>query len=447
MKKILIEDIKIKKSPIQKTIPKAQTQKEETVDFAIPDSVKKEEVSISKTKPPRSRRRISITPREHSRKPVGGFLKTLFFLSLIFGLIYWFGVLFSSAYVTITAKHQTIDYKSKVFMANRKLDKNSVDFEIMIESEKKQKDYILTESKEVSSKATGSIIIYNEFSTKPEKLSKGTYISDQEGKTYRLDSSVVIPGYKMDKQKKIPGQVKVGVTSFLAGENYNGAPEKFFKNSFKGTTKYSKIYGKLDQELKGGLQGMVYYVSEEDVVKLKQIAESSFKNELFSKIKALLPSGYILYPGSINFNYKIDSGILSETAEAKVPIEGILSAVLIKEDSLIKNITRVSMPDVTEKEMEEIIINGIKELNFSFVNAQEISKDMENFDFSLTGTLEVVWNPDKETLKSKLSGTPKNEVLPIFRQDRGIDKALVKIFPPWNKYIPNNPSKINIKIQ
>ena len=80
MKKILIEDIKIKKSPIQKTTPKAQTLKEETVDFAIPDSVKKEEVSISKTKPPRSRRRISITPREHSRKPVGGFLKTLFFV-------------------------------------------------------------------------------------------------------------------------------------------------------------------------------------------------------------------------------------------------------------------------------------------------------------------------------------------------------------------------------
>ena len=69
------------------------------------------------------------------------------------------------------------------------------------------------------------------------------------------------------------------------------------------------------------------------------------------------------------------------------------------------------------------------------------------FDFQLTGSLKALWNPNKEKLKTSLSGAHKDNVLPIFRENKGITKAMVKIFPPWDKYLPNNPSKININIQ
>lgn len=395
----------------------------------------------------RTRRRMSVSPRDTRRKPVRGFLKFLLLTIIMLGVVFWIGVLFKSAYVTITAKQENIEYKTKAFSAGRNLGGNYIDFEIMIESEKKSKDYILTESKEVSSKATGSIVLFNEFSTKPEKLLAGTYVSDQDGKTYRLNSTVNIPGYKMDKQKKIPGQVEVGITSFLAGESYNGTPEKFYINSFKGTTKYSKIYGVLQSELKGGIQGLVYYLEEEDIDKLKHIAESSFKDELFNKVRALLPSGYILYPGAIKFSYEIDKDVLSDTPETKVPITGTLSAVLIKEESLIKNIIKQSLPNATKEEIPEITIDGVKDLVFTLNSGQLINKSTNMFDFQLTGPLKALWNPNKEKLKTNLSGAHKDNVLPIFRENKGITKAMVKIFPPWDKYLPNNPSKININIQ
>ncbi len=445
MKKILMEDIKInksfrqtsvreKKTPGKKELPKEPIQKVKRRNSDDSDYV-----HYSK--------RMSLTPRSSDKRPVRGFLRIIFLFSLVGGIAYWTGVFFNSAYVTITAKHQNIEYKSKVFNADRKNAANVVDFEIMIESEKKLKNYILTENKEVSSKATGTIILYNEFSTKPEKLSQGTYVSDQDGKTYRLNNTVTIPGYKLDKQKKIPGQVEVNITSFLAGENYNGTSEKFTVNSFKGTTKYSKIYGKLKTELVGGLQGIVYYISEEDKAKIQNIAESSLREELYSKLKALLPSGYILYPEAIKFSYLIDENILSETAEAKIPIEGKISAILLKEDSLIKNVIRVSLPEADKNEIPEIVINNIKNLKFNFVTETIIDKDTENFQFTLTGNLEAVWNPNKEIIKSKLAGLHKDMVLSVFRENKGITKSMVKIFPPWSKYIPKNPSKINIKIQ
>lgn len=108
--------------------------------------------------------------------------------------------------MTISAKHDLIEYKNKQFNANKDITGKGVSFEIMIESDK-AKDFVLTESKEVSNKASGVITLYNEFSTKAEKLVAGTYISDQDGKAYRLNNSVAIPGYKIDKLNKIPGQM------------------------------------------------------------------------------------------------------------------------------------------------------------------------------------------------------------------------------------------------
>lgn len=447
MRRILMEDIKINKVSRQTNTPVFKSAQKETFEPEIKEKIDHPVSKTRKEEYHKKARRMSLTPRDSNRKSVRGFLKFFLIISLILGIVFWVGFLFQSAYITITAKQQEIEYKSKIFRASREPNENGVDFEIMIETEKKSRDYILTESKEVSSKATGSIILFNEFSTKTEKLTSGTYISDQDGKTYRLNSTVTIPGYKMEKDKKIPGQVEVGVTSFLAGENYNGNPEKFYINSFKGTTKYSKIYGKPKSELHGGLQGLVYYLTEEDKIKLKQIAESSFKDELYSKVRALLPSGYVLYPGAIRFSYSIEEDVMSDTPEVKVSIVGTLNAILIKEDSLIKNIIKISIPEATQEEIPEIIITGIKDLNFILNENQQIDKSLNVFDFYLTGALKATWNPNKDILKSKLLGVHKDKVLPIFRENVGITKALVRIFPPWNKYLPNNPSKININIK
>jgi hypothetical protein len=155
-----------------------------------------------------------------------------------------------------------------------------------------------------------------------------------------------------------------------------------------------------------------------------------------------------LYPDAINFSYKIDEGVLSETPETKVKMEGSLSAVLIKEESLLENVIDVSLTDVTDKEKPEIQISNLSNLTFGFLDKnQVITKDTNTLSFYFDGEVEAVWFPDLEVLKSQLIGVHKDEVMPIFRQDRGITRATVKIFPPWKKFVPNNPLKINIIIK
>jgi hypothetical protein len=306
---------------------------------------------------------------------------------------------------------------------------------------------ILTETKSVSIKATGSITLYNTFATTPQKLSTSTFISDQDGKAYKTSSTVTIPGYTIINKKIVPGQIDVNISSFLAGDTYNGSPTDFYISSFKGTTKYSKIYGKLKSPLVGGMSGLVYVLDDVIKSKIDNLAHTAIKEDLLRQVSTLIPSGYILYPDAFTFTYNTDDNFMSKTPQATIPIEGSLAVVLLKEKSLMDNITKISFPNISASELNEISISNLSKLTFGFTdNNQVITKDTNSISFSLSGDIDAVWNPDQNALRAKLPGISKDAVLSIFGQDPGIASALVKIFPPWQKYIPSDLSKINIVV-
>ena len=225
----------------------------------------------------------------------------------------------------------------------------------MITTDEKSKTLILTEPKDVTAKAQGSVTFYNEFSQNPQKLLVGTFLADENGKTYKTDSSINIPGYKLDASKKIvPGQIKVSITAFLPGETYNGSPSDFYITSFKGTTKYKKIYAKLDKELNGGISGLVYVMNDEDKMRINNTAETEFRDDLIKKVEALVPPGYILYPNAMNFSYQTEGEVTSKTPEAEIKIKGTLAVLLLKEKSLVDNILKISLPEVKGEELKEI---------------------------------------------------------------------------------------------
>ncbi|MBK5215299.1 MAG: hypothetical protein JJE53_00615 [Candidatus Pacebacteria bacterium] len=317
---------------------------------------------------------------------------------------------------------------------------------IMIYADQKLKNITLTEPKEVSIKAKGTITLYNEFGTNPQKLLAGTFISDNEGKSYKTEEVINIPGYKVDSDNKIiPGEVEANISAFLPGEVYNGSPTDFVVASFKGSAKYNKIYGKLKSPFIGGVSGIAYTIGDSDITNIDKMARTTFKNDLIKKVGASIYPGYILYPNAMTFSYKIKDDIYSKTPETKIIVDGVLSVVLLKEKALMDNIIKVSLPKISSEELREIKINNINNLSFNFTNKEQlISKEMSSISFYLSGDMDVEWSPDVEILKTKLLGVGKIEVPNIFKQDPGISSASVKVFPPWQKNIPSDLSKINI---
>ncbi len=461
MARIIIEDMKLNKRreptilkkkvapsvdmPSSRNFYKEEERKEKEVE-----KIKEKEIDEYYKNKKNIRQRIPRTPRTRTKsKILHKSTIIIFAICLIVFGIYWGGNILEKATISITAKHQIINYNNKPFTALKAQTGNPINFEIMIVSDKKPKSITLTDSKEVSIKATGSITLYNEFSMNPQKLVAGTFLVDDKGLTYKTDTVVIIPGYKNDAdKKKVPGEATVAISSFLPGENYNGSPENFYINSFKDTTKYDKIYGKLDEPLTGGAQGLVYTLNDVDKGKLDKLAQSYLKEDLVRQVEAQIPPSYILYPDALTFSYKIDDKFVSKTPEAEVPIDGTLSVVLLNKKSLIDNIIKISLPNIASDELKEIGISDLDKLSFSFTDkSQLITKDMDTLSFFLKGEVNAIWNPDTEVLKSKLMGVNKGDALPVFKQDKGIASALVEIFPIWKNYIPEDMSKINIVIK
>ena len=442
MARIIFEDIKSnkkntldKKSIFSEKIIEDRDIKKSFIIKNYPNDTSASKQRIERT--PQIKKEVKII-----RKPILIFT----ILLILIGGIYYFGNLFYKADIILTPKEQIIKYDAQSFIASKNSKDKGIEFEIMILSDKKLENITLTEPKEISQKAKGSIVLYNEFSSLPQKLLAGTFISDNEGKSYQTDDAVTIPGYSFDENKKIvPGQIIVNISSFLPGENYNGFQEDFYINSFKDTKKYDLIYGKLKNPIVGGALGLYYVPNESDKIKIENIAKTSLKEALYNQVKVLLPPLYVLYPNATNFSYTNNDNYFSKTPEAELEIEGNLTVILFKKESLSNMIIQKSFPGISKSEFDEIKITDLEALSFEFANKNQlITKDLDSVPFNLTGDINLIWNPDIDLLKTKLLGINKNQVLPILREDKGIVLASIRIFPPWKKGIPLDLSKIKI---
>lgn len=432
--KIVPNYINPKESPVYDT---PYVSKENSPKYDFLKKLNKNTASISQ--------RIPQTPKlPHKSKPLGRKIAIFVLLLITIGSIYLLNTLFYNAKVTIVPKNKIFELNNQKFTAE-KFKKDSVPFEVMIVSDNDSKDIVLNSSSEVSTKAVGEITLYNEYSNKSQKIAAGTFISDDKGKSYKIDSTTTIPSYTLDNNKKIiPGQIDVKITSFIAGDTYNGSPELFKIVSFKGTNKYEKIYGKIKTPLSGGMAGLVYVLDQkekEDVLS----NTISFKERLLRNLKAQTPQGYIYYPDGVSFSFNFGENVTSKTPVAKIEMKGTLSAILFKESDLTDFILRKILPDITQKEKLEILPPDLSNLSFSFFNkGQLVSKEVTNFDFFLSGNLQINWNPNTDELKSLLIGKNKSEVPSIFKQDPGISSATIRIFPFWSSKIPNELKNINI---
>lgn len=439
----------------EKPISRPPSTKEE--DFNIPvknieeKDIKKEESIKTKVyiNQQEMAKRLYSTPREKSKS--GGMRRSFLILliaSVFIGGVYFISNSFESANISVIAKKQSFNLNNMTLNASNNSDAN-VNFELMIVSNEEYKDFKLSNPQEVSIKAKGTITLYNENSTKPQNLLINTFVADEKGKTYNTDKAVTIPGYKLDSSKKIiPGQVDVGITAFLPGDSYNGTPKTLTITGFKGTAKAKTIYAKLKTPLVGGAQGTAYTLSPNDKGSVTAFAQSTFKSNLLKKVNAEVPKGYILYPNATEFYYNTEEDVLSPTANAKVKVSGTISTIILNEKDLSKAIMKKLTPTISQKELEEVSIPDISNLSFNFKNqGQSIVKDISSVDFNLTGDINAIWSPDVESLKSILLGARKTDLVQIFKSDPGIASATARIFPPWQSYLPQDPSKIHINVK
>jgi hypothetical protein len=364
------------------------------------------------------------------------------------GIVLLVNKYFSYVHIYVTPKVQSYSLNNESFTAN-KSSNSQLGFEIMIVDGEEKREATFSEKKDALTKATGTVVIYNAYSNKPQKLLIHTKLADEDKRIYLTDREVSVPGYTGTGTKIVPGSVEVKITASGTGPAYNGDPRDFVISGFAGTAKATKIYARSKTPLSGGQAGLVYTLSPEEKGKVAVDGGTALYNKLLKKLQAQVPPGYIVYTGSTQFAKKMtDEVFQSPTPEGSVTISGTLSAPIFKISEIQDSIIQEVYPNVKANELKEITAEKMDSLVFAYSDpATTITKSTDTIKFTFTGSDQLLWHPLLDVLESKLAGVNKDSINTIFISDPGILKARAVFRPPWKKNVPKDLSHIKITLE
>jgi hypothetical protein len=130
------------------------------------------------------------------------------------------------------------------------------------------------------SKASGKILIYNEYGSDSQQLVATTRFQSADGKIFRLSKGVTVPGVTERNGQREPGVVEADVVADGSGSEYNIGTTNFSIPGFSGSAKAGKIYAKSKSSMSGGSsvgQSGATSVSAADLEKAKGDATETFR--------------------------------------------------------------------------------------------------------------------------------------------------------------------------
>ena len=313
-------------------------------------------------------------------------------------------------------------------------------FDLAVISGEENKTIQGGEEKNVSVAATGTVLIYNSYSSSPQVLDINTRLEGSNEKIYKTVKKITVPGMTGDK----PGSVEVGIYGAETGEEYNSAPLDFKIFGFKGTPKYSKFYARSKGEITGGLKGKSSSASSLDKISVISELKATLETKLLKKITDQIPSGFVLFKDAIFLN--IDDQNVSFTPDENgtilVNIKGTLYGFLFDEKKLT---TKIAKDIIDKYDGNEVYIPNIRDLIFSLSDKESVSfADIKNINFSLAGTPKIIWKVDETKLISDVLNKKKTDFNQILAQYPSIDTAQLVLRPFWKKSFPDKSSNVQV---
>lgn len=399
---------------------------------------KEEEESFSKDIHDVSKKESHYMHQHHRNKNSAIWLVAFF--SIIF-LFFGISFLFVKAKITINPIVKEVELNGSIKASKDSNDQNILSFDLITLSGEESKEVKGAEEKEYSEKAKGKVIIYNNFSTASQKLLIDTRLEGSNGKIYKTEKAVVIPGMKGET----PGSVEVNIYANETGQEYNSAPIDFKIFGFKNSPKYEKFYARSEGEIVGGMEGKSFQLSEEETALIKKELEVVLKEKLYKKVSEQIPEGFILYKDATFL--EIEENAIKPSAEegkSVYVLKATLYGFLFNEQKLTKKIVE----NLSENyESKDIYIPNIKSLIFSLNSKDNTDFKLVNeINFILLGSSKIVWKFNETEFIPKILGKNKKELHQILSEYPNVESADLVIKPTWKRSFPDKQKDIKIII-
>lgn len=299
-----------------------------------------------------------------------------------------------------------------------------------------------TGTETVSKKASGTITIYNSYDEKPQKLVATTRFQTADGRIYRIQEAITVPGMKAGA----PGTVDAVVVADEAGDKFNLESGDFKVPGFEGTPQYDKFSAKTKTPISGGFVGEVKKVSPADKEKARAELQGILKDRIVEKAKVQIPEEFVLFDGAYFITYEevptVSSG--GSANEAEVVEKATFHGLLFNKRDFARYVAQSLIPNFGDQDVE--IVN-MQELKFTLIDGDKItSPAIDKLSFNLQGNAHLAWVFDQENLISNLRIAPGGDYQAVFAQIPAIEKGSVSFRPPWIRSIPDDKEKIKVEI-
>lgn len=364
---------------------------------------------------------------------------------VVAGFIFYFTV--SKAEIIIKPKTETVQ-----FIAELGIDKNIafIDSETskvpgqLFQVEKEgEKEFLATQEKELREKASGTIKIYNQYSSAPQTLVQNTRLLSEDGKLFRTAQTVVIPGAQVEEGQIIPSVIDVEVIAAEPGDEYNIKPTSFTIPGFKGTAKYNGFYGESIEAMAGGIVGKVKVVSAEDIQGATEILVVELKEQAKKELeKRVPPELKILEDTSLEEIVEASSSVKADQPADKFTVKvKVASKVLgFDENDAISIINENLKNKISE---DKVLLPESIDIKYSVI---DVNLDKGQARLSCDINEDVAWDINVEKIKQDLLGENEDKVRQYFAARSEVESVRIVFWPFWVKKIPSNDKKVKIVI-
>lgn len=365
-------------------------------------------------------------------------------IAVVAVLIFIVGMMtvFASATINIVPKSQEIAVDMKIVGTNE-AEKDGVKYEIIKLSKSKTVSIPATGEEAVELKASGKIVIYNNFSTEPQRLIIRTRFETPEGLIFRIPESVVIPGKTTKNGVETPGSIEVTVFADEAGDKYNIKKTDFTIPGFKtDAERFKKLYARSSTEMSGGFVGKMKTVLPADKQLAMQNIDLEVQTDLKKELETKIPEGLTLLSNSIVYKSK-ELPPKEESSSVTMGKEITAYAVMLNTKDLSNKITAEYVSKLEDWNNIKSVVN-----NFSALNVAGMPTDLgSNTDLNLqiSGQVKVLADIDTDLISQRLLGAPKKDVAKLIDEFAGISSITAAIRPIWKLSFPENPSKIYVQ--
>ncbi len=342
--------------------------------------------------------------------------------------------------IKIKPKISEFQVNAKVLCALSQNDKNALFIPLQeLEVSQNLAQEMAVSKKDGSQKARGVITLYNEYSNQAESFVLGTKFVDADGKIFSTLEKVVVPGKKANGD---PGTANVKVEAIEAGAQYNIAPTTFSIPKLRSTVYYTKFYGKSAQAMKGGSDGEVFSLSQDDIDAAKKMLE----DKAYEKAKDYLTEkypGYEILVDSIDYkaeypdySKELGSSIDKFICQGTVKING-LGIKKNDIDDFAKNYIKNNI-----SKQKKTIEKTLKiTLSPHDVNTQDKTARLV-IDMSIDSYFDI----DFQGLKKTILGLKKSDLPEFIMGGNGekIESVEIDLKPFWRNDAPKKTGDIDI---